>query len=194
MPLPTKTRTLRPTSSPAPARPIIEAKLKQVMRGDIKIGEASDEGLSPHNKEICIMQATAYVLGYMQDDGPLTDSPVCTSAAITMLMISCNDHEKATARTRGALKKVIPHIINTAPHYVSPGGTAHQLRGMPEYVAAEATRKAMIREKSVEWRKATARPYIYLSDNDIFAHKPNMQALLDFIIELANVAHFGQTA
>ncbi len=102
----------------APAREPILKRLKAVIDGRIKIQEGmgtDDEeniermGKGFHPISLCIMEATAYILGYDN----VSDDPPCTSQAIKELMINLND--AVSDRQRGLMKKVIPDIINTAP-------------------------------------------------------------------------------
>lgn len=90
-------------------------RLNQIMRGYIKIANGTHADEIPQGatmnaeRHLCIMEATAYILGYEN----ISDSPPCTSDAIRELMIEIND--SVGHRKRAKLKDVIPDIINTAP-------------------------------------------------------------------------------
>ena len=175
----------------APARAMVEQKLKQVMGGKIKIAMGAwatdNDGHLPRDKRICIMEATAYILGYDK----ITDSPPCTSSQIRHFMIALNDSINSD-RKRAQLKKVIPDIVNTAPtRWVKQGSVKWVLRSnemVPEYKAAERTRKQMISD-FVDANFAD-NGYDWESE----AEKLPMRKYLDLIRALADVAKFDGAA
>lgn len=109
----------------APARKPILQRLKQVMDAKIKIQsgpnadevKTDDDGKITHvPPSLCIMEATSYILGWDQEPGHnVSDGPPCTSEVISQLMIELNDDDNVSDRSRAAMKRVIPDIINTAP-------------------------------------------------------------------------------
>lgn len=171
---------------PAKARKPNPKKLKQVNDGDIKIrigAGAMFTGELPPHKELCIMEATSYILGYDR----ITDAPPCTSKVIRDLMITINDSEYSDRR-RAQLKRVIPDIINTAPTRWTTAGVG----GYPyphlvtdernrDYLLAEVKRAKMVRNAGL---------YDYYDNGASRFMKQSMPKILDFIRELANVAHF----
>lgn len=173
----------------APARVLMKDRLKQVMDARIHIanGAYARGGKMPPEKKLCIMEATAYILGYEKID----DSPPCTSYEIREFMITINDSDLISDRQRAKLKHVIPDIVNTAPTNVEegvgylPDGTFGKTWRLvvtddedPHYQAAEDERAAMI--SRFEWRKYSP------------THKrtKSMREIIAFIRELADVAHF----
>ena len=165
----------------APARQIIPDWTKKLEKIHIRNGLGSKNGSLPPDKQICIMEATAYILGYEEID----DAPPCTSEAIREFMIDLNDTIEGD-RKRAQLKKVIPDIINTAPTInkqvnrskKNPIYKLVQDFRNSEYKEAEKTRNQMIEDfgESIPTNKA-------------FSDLP-MTKLLPFIRELAAVAKF----
>lgn len=173
-------------SSFAPARLPIPERLREVVEGKFKVAEGAQgkSGLM-NEKQACIMELTAYILGY--DD--INDSPPCTSATIRDFMIEINDN--VSDRRRAQLKKVIPDVINTAPiYYRSKTAFARPLTrtGDREYKAAEKQRQQMIDEFLKTHGKQDK--YGDLEDNRHIFKRISMPKLTEFIRELANVAHF----
>lgn len=193
----------------APARTLLADRLKRVMRADIKIADgahATDSGEIPSNKSLCIMEATAYILGYEY----ITDQPPCTSGTIRDFMIGINDWV-GNDRKRAQLKKVIPEIVNTAPtnwkkrktwvaSHSDPitGEWIHGAHKMidrletvdsdPRYKAAEKKRQEMVH---------TFQQSFSNNDDNMFDFEdalPNipMTKILPFILELAAVAKFDK--
>jgi len=163
----------------APARQLIPDWTKKLAKIHIRNGLGSENGSLPPDKCICIMEATAYILGYDEID----DAPPCTSDSIREFMIDLNDAIESD-RKRAQLKKVIPDIVNTAPtvhkqiNYSKKNPLykpVHDIRN-PEYKKAEKTRRKMIDD---------------FNDNSTkFDHELPMTKLLPFIRELAAVAKF----
>lgn len=161
---------------------IIPERYKQLMDARIRIGSGSgvEDGKLPTHKMICIMEATAYILGYEY----ITDHPPCTSRVISDFMIELNDSMYITDRKRAQLKKVIPDIINTAPTRwdkdVLGNGKLTQIpaHAYGEYRRAENNRESMIEGFKEEHGR-----------NHSIAKLP-MTKILPLIRDLANVAHF----
>lgn len=180
----------------APARKLIDDRLRAVMAGRIKIGSGAgmdsawDGGtILPPNKTICIMEATSYILGYTNPD----DHPPCTSEVIRNFLIEVNDCE-ITMRKRAMLKALIPNIINTAPTRWKKGGIVPRLETFlsnPEYKKAEITRKGML----AEWKDANSSRDRHGYDNENWHErlengKLPMRAVLDIARAMADVARF----
>lgn len=190
----------------APRTPIMD-RFNQFVKGAIKItvGAHAEEwnvtgkeptyegdmyGSSPDiNKQLCIMEATGYILGYKHFD----DSPPCTSAVIRNLLIKFNDEEDSDRR-RKKLIEIIPAIVNTAPTvWIARGRKGKKqwvLRtdsSLDEYKKAEQTRQDMI--------KAITRPtpvhrYETFDATDTLMTWP-MHKVNAFIRDLAAVAKFA---
>jgi hypothetical protein len=94
----------------AEPRTLDPKRLNQIKQVNLYAGAATASGRMPDDKSVCIMEATAYILGYAY----VSDSPPCTSEVIRSTMIEINDDE-ISDRKRNQLKKLIPVIINTAP-------------------------------------------------------------------------------
>lgn len=192
----------------APARTLIERNLKRVMRADIKIasGAQADNGVVPPDKQLCIMEATAYILGYEE----ISDAPPCTSAQIRGFMISINDADFMTDRKRAQLKKVIPEIVNTAPtvwknrrrefwdkekdqwaYRVVP---VLETSSSPEYTSAENQRRDMIRNIRAHAEERLQITELYGDWADMLITDHSMSYILDFIREMAAVAKFDGAA
>lgn len=189
-------------------REIVETRLRSVMRADIKIqhGPGADE-FNVHNKKLCIMEATAYVLGY----SVISDTPPCTSESLRRLMVCLNDSEEMTDRLRAQLKKVIPAIVNTAP-------TKWRKMTKSEIAAAEyeitwnnakgpvPTHKLITARNDEDYRRAEKERRAILGDEfkqlgctgrynpgslaDALLTKKKMPEVLDFIQRLAEIAKF----
>lgn len=167
----------------APARKLIPERLKRVMDARIKIisgsgMDDSNDGDLPTSKEICIMEVTAYILGYET----ITDNPPCTSQVIRTFMIGLNDRIESD-RKRAKLKHVIPDIVNTAPTHWYRGKLVQAKS--KEYKKAEGTRTNMVRAFEDSSPKDR--------DGDTSVQKRSMKELHAFIRELAAVAHFDST-
>lgn len=184
----------------APAREIINAKLRKAMRGEIKLRMGSG-GLLPGEEpgidnRVCIMELTAYVLGY----GVIGDSPPCTSGVIRDFMIDINDMD-ISKRKRAMLKAVIPDIINTAPTRWETKTKRHN-RSIPvlvtattdsRYKEAEEQRRQMVAtftEKVTAGRKDFCGDNVLDIEDVLTSDKLSMKAVLEFVRELADVARF----
>jgi len=134
----------------AVAREPVPEKLAFVMK--IPIYDGAGGPSTPEsveiNKQVCIMEATSYILGYDK----ISYAPPCTSETIREIMIERNDHQKTGPRKRNALKDLIPDIINTAPtmwrktnrSMVNPTYKLVTVNADPAYLAAERQRWEMI--------------------------------------------------
>ena len=206
----------------APARTLVEDFDQKLKKVHIQEGPGASEYKGKNDKippapSLCIMEATAWLLGYEN----VNDSPPCTSDEITQLCITLNDHIPSD-RKRGKLKEVIPHIINTAPTYwkESLGNICRRkvdgiprkigrfpsnfrlatLEDDPDYKKAEGIRADMITEfckkhTTMKWKRDHETYYNPDEDHmgvDDLANKLSMPTWIAFIIELANVAHFGK--
>jgi len=134
----------------AVAREPVPEKLAFVMKMSIMDGAGNPhtpEDVEVH-KQICIMEATSYILGY----GKIDYEPPCTSETIREIMIERNDHQHVGPRRRNALKDLIPDIINTAPtmwkktnrSMVNPTYKLVTVKTDPAYRAAERQRREMV--------------------------------------------------
>lgn len=176
-------------SSFEPARVLIPERLKEVIEEiTIRDGTGADSGDMPPSKQICIMEATAYILGY----DTITDHPPCTSETIRQLMIHMND-SITDEQERQKLKDLIPDIVNTAP---TKWGKINQYatrlvqdRTNPEYMEAEKRRTAMIAGKR------SGRGF---EDDDDFLEGMDvivewrMERFCEFIRELVAIAKFDK--
>ena len=165
----------------SPARQFVPEWAKKLAKISIRLGTGADDGKLPPDKQICIMEATTYILGYDEID----DAPPCTSEVIREFMVNLNDTIEGD-RKRAQLKKVIPDIVNTAPTInkqvnrskKNPIYKLVQDFRNPEYKLAEKTRNQMIEDFGEN-----------IPTNNSFSDLP-MTKLLPFIRELAAVAKF----
>jgi hypothetical protein len=180
----------------APAKELIDERLNKVMRAEIKIGDGAgmseapddwDPHQPPPNKTICIMEATAYILGHR-----ITDRPPCTSEKIRSFMIEANDCGISN-RKRAMLKQVIPDIVNTAPTVWKPisatrmypeGKKLVTLQRDRRYRDAEKERARMIEDFDAKHGRN------YGWSTSLAEGKLSMKIVLDFVRELAAVAKF----
>jgi len=134
----------------AVAREPVPEKLAFVMKTSVMDGAGNP--YTPEDvevyKQICIMEATSYILGYDK----ISYEPPCTSGIIREVMIERNDHRKTGPRKRNALRDLIPDIINTAPtrwkktnrSTVNPTYKLVTVTTNPAYRAAERQRREMV--------------------------------------------------
>lgn len=169
----------------APAREPIAERLKQLINARIHIRKdaGAGDGKMPIDKYICIMEATAYILGYDR----ITDAPPCTSKIIRDLMIELNDNIDSD-RKRAQLKHLVPDIINTAPtKWMQDRIELRQIKSDPDYIAAERTRREMIKAFGVQHKLDGE-----LDSKEIYDLP--MPILHEFIRQLAAVAKFDTPA
>jgi hypothetical protein len=191
--------------SHAQARQLIDERLRAVNRRfKIKSGTGARNGKLPPDNAICIMEATAYILGY--DD--INDDPPCTSEVIKQCMITLNDSINS-GRTRNKLKELIPEIVNTAPtewrknSFTNP--ISWHLRtviGNHDYKNAENKRKQILIDAVVPLVKADKRNYDvdewqYIDDAwdvdslmNVLINKWTYKQLFAIIREMVAVAKF----
>lgn len=176
------------TKEHAVARQPVMQRLNQIMRGYVKIASGTHADEIPRgatinqDRQLCIMEATAYILGYEN----ISDSPPCTSEQIRVLMIEIND--SVGSRKRAKLKDVIPDIINTAPTiWVEHRRHQWVLRTDehdPQYNAAESERADIIDKYENEKKM--------MSGMEVIVEMP-MTKIIPIIRQLAAVAKFSGT-
>lgn len=184
----------------APAKEMIDARLRQVMRGDIKLmmGAGSDElpdkaqhgDKIPAGNSICIMEATSYILGYEN----VSDAPPCTSQEIRNFMIEVNDAD-ISDRKRAMLKQLIPEIINTSPLRWN-GKKLVTYLGSSDYKNAEDARSEMISAWKIQNRKVLdSGPWGEDTeewDERLTNGKIPMARVIEFVRELVAIAKFDK--
>jgi hypothetical protein len=179
----------------APAREIVDTRLRQLMRGKIHIGGGpgvNGNGMMPSDKTVCIMEATAYILGYSYID----DAPPCTSETIRNVMISINDGIHSN-RKRARLKVVIPEIVNTAPiewyeDWDIAGNRVKRVRTVynnPEYKRAEEERRRIQDAALKAFVERAGKNKIALSDYDYEDEDISSWDAVAHLISWGAVAH-----
>lgn len=174
-----------------PARVPDDRRLAEVLKKFMLIGQPGSINYKmPPDKQVCVMEAAAYILGYDK----ITDRPPCTSNVIRTLMIQINDEYANTTRSRNQLKALIPYIINTAPtRWVGRGVDKRLIQDYtdPDYKKAEAQRQEIINALNMRKRQNLfgIREYVEIEGEECLCYM-SMKQLIGLVKELADVARF----